>query len=307
MNLRSVDLNLLVAFDVLMRERHVTRAAQHLGVGQPAMSAALARMRQLFGDDLLVKQGGEMVPTERALALEPEIRRTLHDLKRILGEPGPFDPATARRSFRIRMSDLLAFLLLPRLCAHVTRAAPQISFEVAHLSPAATQDALERGDIELAVSTGLRASGSIATEALFEDRLVCIARAGHAHLQALDRLEAFVQAPQVRVSQSPIDDRFVDRQLVDGGRRRRVVLTVPHWLAVPEIVSRSDLVAVMPESLARRFAVSFGVALVTPPLRDHAFTWSMYWHRRHASDDGHHWLRALIKQAHAEGQPLPAQ
>ncbi|MGI9385192.1 MAG: LysR family transcriptional regulator [Methyloligellaceae bacterium] len=307
MNLRSVDLNLLVAFDVLMRERHVTRAAQHLGIGQPAMSAALARMRQLFGDDLLVKQGGEMVPTERALAIEPEIRRTLHDLERILGEPGPFDPGTARRTFRIRMSDLLAFLLLPRLCAHVTRSAHEVSFEIAHLSPAATQDALERGDVELAVSTGLSASRSIAAEDLFEDRLVCIARPDHERLHVLDQLDAFVQVPQIRVSQSPIDDRFVDRQLADNGRHRRLVLTLPHWLAVPEIVASSDLIAVMPESIARRFAVSFGVALATPPLRNHAFTWSMYWHRRHASDDGHHWLRDLIRQAHAEEAALPAE
>ena len=123
MNLRRIDLNLLVAFDALMHTRHVSRAAAHLGIGQPGMSAALGRLRQLFDDPLLVRQGSEMVPTERALALQPDIQKLLRDVENILAPPQAFSPETSDRVFRLRMSGLLSVLLLPALVGHASRTA----------------------------------------------------------------------------------------------------------------------------------------------------------------------------------------
>ena len=207
-NLRNVDLNLLVAFDVLMRERHVTRAARRLGVGQPAMSASLSRLR--------------------------------------------------------------------------------------HLSPDATIDALERNELDLAVSTGLDVPKSIECRGILEDRIVCVLSKAHPCAAGFDDVDTFVNLPQIRVSQSPLDDRFVDHQLAASGLDRNIALTVPHWLVVPEIIARTGLAAVMPHSIAARFAAAGDLRIVPPPIEDCAFMWCLYWHRRHNADAGHQWLRRLI-------------
>ncbi len=293
-NLRNVDLNLLVAFDVLMRERHVTRAARRLGVGQPAMSASLSRLRHLFHDDLLVKQGAEMTPTVRALALEPEIRRFLKDVERLIVERDHFDPATSTRSFTLRMSDLLSFLFLPDLLTQIGVAGSGVTLEVRHLSPDATIDALERNELDLAVSTGLDVPKSIECRGILEDRIVCVLSKAHPCAAGFDDVDTFVNLPQIRVSQSPLDDRFVDHQLAASGLDRNIALTVPHWLVVPEIIARTGLAAVMPHSIAARFAAAGDLRIVPPPIEDCAFMWCLYWHRRHNADAGHQWLRRLI-------------
>lgn len=300
MNLRRLDLNLLVALDALLRTRHVTRAAQLVGIGQPGMSAALTRLRRMFGDDLLVKQGMEMVPTSRALELEPEVRRILHDVDCLITESPQFDPATSRRTFRLRLSDLLAFLLLPGTMRRLGAEAPGVTLEVAHFSPEATVEALERNEVELAASTKLKVPKSIESSLLFEDRVVCLHRRDHPKARRMRDIDVFLSLRQIRVSQSPLDDRFADRQLAQMGRRRAVALTLPHWLAVPEIVASSDLVAVMPMSIARRVARDRRVALASPPFENPAFAWALYWHRRHNSDHAHQWLRRLISDASAD-------
>jgi DNA-binding transcriptional LysR family regulator len=303
MNLRSVDLNLLVAFDALLKTRHVTRAAQLLGIGQPGMSAALSRLRQTFGDDLLVKQGGEMVPTARALELAQDVQRILRDVELLLSDQQAFDAARSKRTFSLRMSDLLSFLLLPTLARHLNDEAPGIKLKITHLGPDATVDALERNEIELAVSTNLNAPKSIETETLFEDHTVCVCRRDHPALAGLHVLDTFLSLPQIRVAQSPIDDRFADRQLAATGRQRAIAMTVPHWLTVPEIVAGSDLVAVLPASIAQKFARDGRIALSPPPFEDTSFAWALYWHRRHASDLGHTWLREQIARSAAQIRP----
>jgi len=294
MNLRNVDLNLLVAFDALMRTRQVTRAARLLGIGQPGMSAALSRLRQLFNDPLLVKRGPEMEPTQRALALAQDVARVLRDVERILDTPNAFDPAHSARQFALRMSDLLSILLLPGLMKQLASTAPGLRLAVQHLAPEATVDALERDSIELAVSTGLAVPKSVESLPLFEDRILCLC---HADFEDEDRLadpRAFVALPQIRISQSPLDDRFIDRQLAEIGLERQAALTVPHWLAVPEIVAGGSHVAVMPASLAERFATTHRLSALPLPFLTSRIEWALYWHKRYASDPGHAWLRKRI-------------
>ncbi len=305
MNLRQLDLNLLVALDALLRTRHVTRAARTLGIGQPGMSAALGRLRQVFGDDLLVKQGSEMRPTARALELEPEIRRVLRDVERLVSEPDAFVPSESRRGFTIRMSDLLSFLILPGVSDRLSREAPGIAVETVHLSPEATLDALDVNQVDMAVSTGLSAPKSIEETMLCEDRVVVILRSGHPAIERVDSLDGFLSLRHVKVAQSPIDDRFADRQLSAASVARRVALTVPHWLAVPEIVARSDLVATMPLSIAARFAGDGRIALRRPPFEETGFRWSLYWHRRHRGDRGHVWLRGVLAAVAAAALVAP--
>lgn len=300
MNLRRIDLNLLVAFDALLKARHVTRAASLLGIGQPAMSATLARLRQTFNDPILVKQGGEMMPTARALELEPDVRRILRDVDLLLAGEQAFDAAKSRRSFTLRMSDLLSFLFLPTLARRFGKEAPGVRIEVTHLAPEATVDALERGDIELAISTNLKPPKSIDSAKAFADRIVCVCRRRHPQAAKLTSLDTFLSLPQIRVAQSPIDDRFADRQLAEAGRRRIVALTVPHWLAVPEIVANCDLICVMPLSIASRLARDNRLRVFDPPFADVTFDWTFYWHRRCTADRGHAWLRQMLSDISVE-------
>jgi DNA-binding transcriptional LysR family regulator len=299
MDLRRLDLNLLVALDALLRVRHVTRAAQLLGIGQSGMSAALARLRQAFGDPLLVKQGGGLRPTARAAALEPEIRRVLRDVERLVTDQPVFDPASARRGFALRMSDMVCHLMLPALVRRIRAEAPGVTLRTTALGPDATVDALERDDVELALSTDLAIPKSVAAATLYEDRVVVVARRDHPQRRALRTLESFLQLPQIKIAQSPIDDRFADRQLAAAGHRRRIALALPHWTVVADVVAASDLIAIMPESFAATFARDRPIVLVTPPFASTAFTWSLYWHRRYTADAGHAWLRRVVQETAA--------
>lgn len=299
-SLRGLDLNLLVVLDALLRERHVTRAASRLGLSQPATSNALGRLRRLFGDALLVRGRAGMEPTQRGLELAESTRRILHQVEGALESREHFDPSTTRRRFRLRMSDLLGRLLLPRLVARFAAEAPQAALEIVHLSPSATIDALERDEIDLGVSMGLETTGAIMSAVLLQDRMACLMRSAHplASVRAVS-LDDLLAARHVRVAMSPTDRRFAERVLGPRGEERRVVLTVPHWLVLPEILRDADLVAVLSERLGAAFADASAGGLVARPIRaaSVAFSWRLYWHRRHENDAAHAWLRSLLPPA----------
>lgn len=295
MNLRSVDLNLLVALNALLTEMNVTRAAESVGLSQPAMSNALSRLRHIFKDDLLVRGPNGMQPTPRAVALAEPVRQVVRQIERVLSSEAAFDPATSSRIFTVRLSDLLGFLLLPPLFALLQDESPELGLDIVHLSPAATVEAIERDQVDLAISMGLVHASSIRSEVLMRDRMVCVMRSGHPLSRDPLTLDAFLQARHVRVSMSPTDLRFVDAALARLGVDRKVALNVPHWLLVPHILRESDLLAVMP----RRFALSLQQQQLTTrdlPLPSEPFDWSIYWHRRHDGDPALRWLRLRLAE-----------
>jgi DNA-binding transcriptional LysR family regulator len=297
MNLRKVDLNLLLYFDALMQARHVSRAAAMMGVGQPAMSSALGRLRDLFEDPLLVRQGHDMVPTARALSLEPEIKNVLRGIEHVVEPPGDFVPGESTRAFRLRMSDLLTYLALPDLGQVLEAAAPGIGLTVDHFAPEKTVDALTGDRVDLAISTGLDIPKSVHVRDLLGDTVVCVARRDLDLSRILTDPEAFARTPQVRVSQSPLDDRFTDRNLDALGLDRNVAMTVPHWLAVPEILCATSLIATVPATFAWRISVRYPLNIAEIGFFDTGFTWSMYWHHRYTSDPAHTWLRARMAES----------
>jgi len=294
MNLRQIDLNLLVIFDTLMREKSVTRAALHIGVTQPAVSNALNRLRHLFKDDLLVRTPTGMEPTQRAEELAPAVDQILRAINVLVENPHAFDPRTANLTVHIRLSDVLAFLLLPELARRIAAEAPLVHIETVHLSPHRTVEALEWGAIDLAISTGLNGSSAVHKQPLFDDRLICLSRAKHPRIGAKPDLEDFLAARHIRVAQSPVDDRFVDNWLTAHGHRRSVSLTVPHWLSLPHVVRETDLIAVISQRAAQRFAHDPNIQLSPLPIPDCGFTWSMYWHKRHRSNAAQQWLRSHV-------------
>jgi DNA-binding transcriptional LysR family regulator len=296
MNLRAIDLNLLVALNALLTDLHVTRAADRIGLSQPAMSNALSRLRHIFNDGLLVRTANGMQATPRALELAEPVKRVLRQLERILDSESSFDPATTTRSFSVRLSDLLSRLLLPAVCNTLKTTAPFVHLDVVHYSPTQTVEALEKDEIDLAISMGLVHSNAIKSVVLMKDRMVCVMRDGHPAAQHPLTMETFLQAAHLKVSMSPTDLRFVDDVLARQGMTRRVAVNVPHWLLVPHVLRESDLLSVMPRRLA--FAmVSEDLAIRDLPFASEPFEWSMYWHRRHDASQDLGWLRSVFSEA----------
>jgi len=295
MNLRSVDLNLLVVFEALMAERHVTRAARRVGLSQPAMSNALGRLRQLFDDELLVRSGAGMEPTARALDLAEQVRPLLRQVDRIVSEDAAFDAATATDTFRLRIADLLSFIVTPALMAALAREAPEVAVDIVHLTPEATVEALVTDALDIAVSMDLAVPQSIVEQPILEDRFVTLLRADHPERARIDTMEGFLACRHVRISQSPVDDRFVEGRLAARGMERRVALTVPHWLTVPPVLAATDLVAVISAHAARRLiAADDRLAIAEAPFERAEFSWSLFWHKRHRSRPAHRWFRETL-------------
>jgi len=269
-HLRNVDLNLLLIFDALMEKRYVTRAGQRVGLTQPAMSSALGRLRHVLQDDVLVRTPAGMEPTPRACALWESIRQILRHTERVLTQTTVFTASTAQRTFRLRMSDIFLLLSMPTIAA------------------------LETDAIDLALSTGLAVPSTMDRLALLQDELVCLVRRDHPQASVPLDMAAFLTVRHVKIAQSPLDTRFIDGQLADQGLARTIGLTVEDWLAVPHIVAGSDLLAVMPRSIAERYTTTCPIVLVPVPCGQHHLTWCLYWHKRHTADAGHRWLRDVI-------------
>lgn len=304
MSLRSVDLNLLVALDALLTEAHVTRAGARIGLTQSAMSGALKRLRELFGDEILVRTANGMTPTPRALELVEPVRQLLRQAERVLQDEGAFDPASSQLRFRIRMSDVLEYLLLPQLLDALRRKAPGVALDIVHLPPAATVAALEAGEIDLAVSMDLEHAGAVRSEPLFADRMVCLLDRRHPAAQGEMTLTRFLESPHLKVSISPTDGRYVDAALSAMGQARRIAVNVPHWLVTPHLLAGSPMIAVLSERLARGF-VGETLAIRDLPYPSAPFAWSLYWHRRHDGAPAQKWLRAELRSAAPESRKFP--
>lgn len=294
MNLRSIDLNLLVVFDALASHRHVSRAAAQVGLSQPAMSNALRRLRLVFQDELLVRTPRGMELTPRAMELAEPVSRILRQVQRVMEPDRSFDPQATRRVFRVRLSDVLSTLVLPRVNRDLDLGDGAISLDVVHLAPEATVDALERDELDLAVSFGLSHGVTVNFEPLMSDRMICaMCRSHPAAADEIDMAQ-FLSYRHVKVSISPTDTRFVDDLLMERGLARDVAINLPHWLVVPHILRDTRFFAVMPERLV--LAIGEGLAVRELPFPTQSFDWRIYWHRRHDTNPAIVWLREMLRK-----------
>jgi DNA-binding transcriptional LysR family regulator len=266
------------------------------------MSNALSRLRHIFRDDLLVRTATGMQATPRALELAEPVRQVLRQIERVLdSEPG-FDPLTSSRTFTLRLSDLLGLMLLPPLFKRIKTEAPGIEFDIIHAPPARTVEAIEKDEVDMAVSMGLSHATSIKSAFLMADRMVWVMRKDHPLATSELTLTDFLAAKHLKVSMSPTDLRFVDDVLTRQGLARRVALNVPHWLLVPYVLEQSDLLSVMPRRVALQLAHDTLVVRELPFESD-PFEWSMYWHRRHEGNQSLAWLRKTLISIAAEQCP----
>jgi DNA-binding transcriptional LysR family regulator len=294
MNLRTVDINLLVVFDALMTERQVTRAASKIGLSQSAVSSALGRLRRTFKDELLIRTASGMEPTPRALELIDATRRGLREIERVFDDERRFVPAQSEAVFRVRMGDLHGLLLLPAIMARVEREAPGVALNVVHLPPLRTVEALEADELDFAISTELRHPKSVLSQALYTDRMACVFRTGHPLTGLELTLKRFLSCLHVKVSQSPVDTRFIDDALSRRGLKRKIALNVEHWLAAPYIVQRTDLVTAMWRRMALAGDGDGKLTMCDLPFGPEEFTFDLYWHRRYEAHPAHRWMRNLV-------------
>lgn len=296
MDFANIDLNLLVVLDALLAERHVTRAARRVGLTQSAASHALARLRLLLGDPLLVRgAGGAMVMTGRAAAIAPRLRRCLDDLAGALAGDAVFDPATARRTFRIATEDYAELILLPVLVELLAQEAPGVDLCIRQVEEDPTAF-LAAGEVDSAIgSFGTRPwPAGFYQKRLFDDSFRCVVRAGHPATRRRLTLPRFLELGHVLVAPGGTRGGVVDDALARIGESRRTALLIPHFLVAPHVIAASDLVITLPSRVARVFAEPFSLAVLTPPLEVPGFTISLVWHERCRHDAGQRWLRKRL-------------
>lgn len=291
-NLRRLDLNLLLTLDALLAERNVTRAAERLNFSQPAVSIQLAKLRDFFGDPLLLPGPRGMRPTARAEALREPLRQALEALSGAVSPVKPFNPAEATHTWRIAATDYgESTIVLPALKG-LRAAAPATRLAVVEMMPTRIARQAEQGEIDLAFHTTEGSPPSLRRRTLFKERYVLVGRAGHPRLQRKPSLKQFCQLEHVIVS--PDGGGFLgatDEALAKAGVARKVVLSVPHFLFVRAVLAHTDLVAMLPERLVRG---SGAFRVVEPPVEVPGYEMSMLWHERVHRDPAHQWLREFV-------------
>jgi len=294
MDLREIDLNLLLAFEALLAARSVTGAAERLGLRQPAMSAALSRLRAAFGDELFVRVGQGMQPTPRALRLAPGIAAALEGLRATLGPELPFDPATAERTFVLGITDYALALLGPPLVARLRSAGPGLHLRFVTYDKDSVAPMIEGGVLDLAIGVFPNPPETAVVTPLFEERFTGIARADHRAVGADLDPAAFAALDHALYTTRRDASGAIDAALAGLGLARRVAVTVPFVTLLPPLIAGSDLVAAMPARAAAALCDD-RVAAFPIPLDLRPWTLQMLWSPLARRDNGSAWLRWTLQ------------
>jgi DNA-binding transcriptional LysR family regulator len=297
--LRKIDLNLLLAFDVLIAEGNVTRAAERMSVGQPAMSASLARLRKFFDDPLLVRQGRSLVPTTRALLLAEPIREALDSIESTLNAGRHFDPASSVHTFRLMASDYVLLLLLGPLLAELSAESPHVRFQI-HPPAADYLQLVERSQLDLLIYPDelVDADAPLRSQVLFTDRLVCAVARDHPDIGDEMTEEQFRTLPCVSYGGSP-SDTISDMRFRALGIDRPVEVLAQSFVAQPLLLPGTRLMTPLPERLGRYLAERIDIRLVDPPVVLSPLREALFWSPRSDPDPAHRWLRERLLQAAA--------
>lgn len=310
MNISKVDLNLLVYLDVLLRERNVTRAAEELGISQPAMSNSLRRLRDLFDDPLLVRTSEGMTPTERALELQPLVRNVLAAAELAVLPKTVFDPSESERIFRIMASDYTEATLLPRLLQRLSIEAPTVRLDIMTPSDVSFHD-VEHGKVDLVINRFDTLPQSFHQVHLWDDSFSCVLRADNPLVNNWN-LEAYLAAKHVWVSKTGMgvgvgmsaDDvqrlGWVDEALTKIAAKRVISLFTRHYQAALLLAEHNDLVVTIPTLAATSMRENPHVAILEPPFEIPRMRLKMVWSPLLQHDPGHRWMRQLIKSVSEE-------
>lgn len=304
-NMRSIDLNLLLVFEALLQAKNVTHAGSLLGLSQPATSAALSKLRMTLKDPLFVRTPHGMEPTPRAILLAKPLQQALSVIRDdVLRQPS-FDLATTARTFTIAMTDVAEMVFLPRLLRLLSEEAPLANLKTVIMSSTALELALESGTVDLAIGLfpDLKRA-SFYQQRLFQHPFVCIVRQDHPSIGRRMTLAQFLSASHAVVEAEGRNSEVFERMLERRGLERRVMLRIPHFLSIPMVIADSDLVVTIPRVLGEVFARMTNIRVVAPPIKIGNYDVRQYWHERFHKDPANQWLRTAIAARFRKGPDL---
>jgi len=294
--MNDLDLNLIPYLVAIEETRNVSRAAERLGVSQPRVSTALGRLREYFNDPLFVRTSRGMEPTPRALALVPSARDALSRIERGLLDTQHFDPATTADTFSIALSDVGEIVFLPRLLQAFAIAAPRANLRSVSLSHSNVERGLESGDVDLAVGYFPDLGGNnFFQQRLFSHRFICLMRRDHPFSRAPLTLDQFLECGHAVVRAEGRSQEILENYLDKQRIRRRAVLETPHFMSLPFILSRTDLIATVPHAIGFAYVAEHAsITLAEPPLPLPLFDLRQHWHRKFHNDPRTTWLRGVV-------------
>lgn len=293
---RKIDLNLLIAFAVLFREQSVSLAADKLHLGQPAVSGALSRLREMFDDPLFVRSGHRMQPTARAQALHGELMPLLEQLQSALFQQAEFHPQQANATVTLGMTDWVEMWLMPQLIPALRDAAPGLRLNVVASDPFTDAQRLEGGELDMAISVAQACARWQEREALTQMPFVTLWHPEQITLNNPLSLESYAAQPHLLVTYREASSSQIDMLLAKQGQRRTVCYTTPHFAALPGLLRQMPALATVPAGLSAGWQRNWGLTASPVPLDVPPIEVAMLWHQRHNSDPALMWLREFIRQ-----------
>ncbi len=294
-NLAGIDLNLLVVFDALMTSQHLTRAAEKIGLSQPATSNALSRLRKLFKDDLFIKTSKGMTPTPKAIELAEFIHEVLLQVQTAIYSESQFIPQQSDRIFRLGMDDYSELVFLPKLLKQLEILAPKVKIQVRSTNWMRSPKLLDADEIDLAIGHCPQFQPWQTRQLLYEEHFVCVTSEKFKMQKAI-ALQEYIAASHLLVSPKEDMVGLVDKALAVQNLSRNVAMSVPNFLIVPFILVNTNLIATVPAQLVKTFVEVWQLYAFTLPFEMTGFSVDMLWHNKNDREAGHIWLRNLISQ-----------
>jgi DNA-binding transcriptional LysR family regulator len=302
-NLRELDLNLLLVFRAVLRRHSATLAGEDLDMTQSAISNALRRLRLHFSDPLFVKTAQGMTPTVLAEKLAGPLLEALERIEATVQSVQAFDPARSERRFHVYTSDVGQLILVPRLLRVLDEQAPRVAVEIVDVPARLAPEMMIEGAIDIAIGSFANLDAGFHRQRLFSKAYMAIARPGHAALKGGLTLDKFLRARHARYNPPAAShddfDELVAAVYRQHAAKRRVVVELAHGLGIAEVVASSDLIACVPRRLAERLAAAGQVETAPLPFESPSVDVNQYWHERHHADDGHRWFRHLVYRAYS--------
>ncbi len=294
----KLDLDWLSVFVEVYKTQSVSRAALALGIEQASASIALNKLRRAFNDPLFCRTSLGMEPTPKAQAIYPELQMALTSLEAARGDAKPFEPSSARRVFRLCMTDISEIVLLPHLINHLQMAAPNVAVEVDNISPDSRRR-LESGDADLAVGFAPDLEAGFYQQALFAQDFVCLAAQDHPRIRGKLTRASFAREGHIGVTSLGTGHSIVEKSLARHGIERRIVLRVPSFLGVAAVVAKTELLVIVPRQLGALMNQRHPIQILMPPVNLQVYKVKQHWHQRFNADIGNVWMRRTLMQLFA--------
>ena len=306
MNLRNFDIRLLVALDALLTEKSVTRAGERLHLSQPATSIILARLRQYFGNELLVSAGRRMVLTPLAESLVQPVRSCLTQIQHTVASKAEFDPASSNRKFCLAVSDYVTAVLMPEVMQAAARQAPGIGFELVRLDENIDQK-LEKGNIDFLIRPAVHALATHPMEPLFEDTHTCVAWRKNSLIGSMISRSQFLELGHIVVHFGHAPAIFEDWFAAHYGEKRKLEVVTQDFEVACRLVVGTDRIATVMSRMAKLCSQHLPIKLLRPPFPVPKVTHCLQWHRYQDQDPGHIWLRSILRKAAGKAQPTSSR